>query len=449
MNKASYKAEFPRFIEKTLFKFFNQNQELDFSLQKTPLAFDQPIKNTYDSDYKDRQLVYFDILGNDINILLNTANEALVKEVVIENQEALTGLAKDDYYYNIPFTLSSNKNIDIIVDGKKLSEEKLIESDQLAEIRDETGISSYIWPPTARDSSWGGVNAINIKIEYRLTDEGIIITKKIPSDWLKNAFFPVTTDATISYYDGTGDGRVQVNNLYETWSSQRSRSAANTVTYTLAQDMMAGAVKDGTTDDRFIIVRGFMPFDTSGIPDDASIDSAKLFLYPYFLHPSMNIGLVQTTQASVNSLILDDYDQCGTVDSPVEGADRVSAWSTSAYGHFDLNSDGLSWINKTGYTRLGIREAHDIDNSAPANNTFYGAAFHSSEQPGTDKDPYLEVTYTENNSSPTSTIEYGAKVENGDFIKYNYVNEDHWEAFDKNGTVYIRKGHYHKARRSE
>lgn len=59
-------------------------------------------------------------------------------------------------------------------------------------------------------------------------------------------------------------------------------------------------------------------------------------------------------------MVVEDFDQSGTT----EGADRQTI-TTTGWKTFALNATGLSWISKTGYTKLGLKTALDIDNTAP------------------------------------------------------------------------------------
>jgi len=197
------------------------------------------------------------------------------------------------------------------------------------------------------------------------------------------------------YYAGAGDGWLWNTVASGSWDSMHNGSAGTSADYT--------ASTFGTSVNQppawVEITRGFIPIDTSGLPDNAIITSATLYLYAQSISDSDNdgndfIAVVQTSQASPTSLITDDFDQAGAVHNPIEGSNRVdlTGISTSAYTALTLNSTALGWISKTGYTRLGIREGHDILDNVP--NGFNRGRFYSSEQTGTSQDPYLEVTYT-------------------------------------------------------
>ncbi|MCK4500253.1 hypothetical protein KAU11_07135, partial [Candidatus Babeliales bacterium] len=58
-----------------------------------------------------------------------------------------------------------------------------------------------------------------------------------------------------------------------------------------------------------------------------------------------------------------------------------------------LNETGRGWISKTDWTKLGVITGKDLDNSdIGTDDNYVGCRF--SNYTGTDKDPYLEITYT-------------------------------------------------------
>ena len=64
-------------------------------------------------------------------------------------------------------------------------------------------------------------------------------------------------------------------------------------------------------------------------------------------------------------MVVEDFDQCGAINAPDEGASRFDYTVKVAGIWFILNSTGLGWINKGGYTHFGLRSAHDLSNTTP------------------------------------------------------------------------------------
>lgn len=199
--------------------------------------------------------------------------------------------------------------------------------------------------------------------------------------------------STVIYYTGAADGHIE--SFSPVWSTVHAASTGDVFN----TDVASKAFVEYYTD--YDIGRFFLPVDTSGIPDTATITAATLYVYLGNATDADNDGddwvnVVQTSQASPTALVSGDFDQAGAVSNPTEGSTRkdLTGLATGQYHSFALNATGLTWVSKTGYTLLGLREGHDALNSA-----FVGASsdnqfnISTSEETGTSQDPYLEVTY--------------------------------------------------------
>lgn len=245
-------------------------------------------------------------------------------------------------------------------------------------------------------------------------------------DKVKEVFGQPAFAATDTIYSGAGDGIVYYNISgcsSANWTAVHNALTGGSVSYTNASNITGGGC--GIGDNQFMN-RLFFPFDTSSLPDEATISSASLNLDPSLsILASDSYGfvtVVQTTQASPTSLITADYDQCGAISNPTEGVDvgnRVFGTSITAEVYFSLvlNSTGMSWISKTSYTQLGVREGHDALNIEPV--TLSDISIYNSEETGTAKDPYLSVTYSVVVYSPQVKINGGRLKINGGRVKIN------------------------------
>ena len=148
----------------------------------------------------------------------------------------------------------------------------------------------------------------------------------------------------------------------------------------------------------YYLERAFTLFDTSSLTSGATISAATYSISENnggaADADSLSVGIVQTSPASNTAIVSADYDQCGAVTAPTEGATRktLASLSTFAYNDFALNATGISWISKTDITKLGFRLSRDMDNTAPSGAN--GDTFDSADASGTTADPKLVVTYT-------------------------------------------------------
>jgi len=216
------------------------------------------------------------------------------------------------------------------------------------------------------------------------------------------------TPQTTTFYSGGGDG--YIDSVASTWDTAHDAS-----TGTSTQDTNAYSYASSMHWSSYEILRAFLPFDTSSLPDDASITSANLKVYAFVTENEDNDGddwitVVQTTQASTSGLVTGDFDQAGSINNPVEGvstSDRkdITSITTGQYLTFPLNSFGKSWISNTGFTKLGLREGHDVIDSPIATSKRDNFIINTSEYSGTSRDPYLEVTYTSASTGGGSTLQ--------------------------------------------
>ena len=207
-------------------------------------------------------------------------------------------------------------------------------------------------------------------------------------------------NTTSTFYSGAGDGAIDYYPGNTSWDT--AHDATDGLRANPGDPHFVGTGLRDT--DKYWFSRIFLPFDTSALSDTDAIDSAVLSVYEASggVVNGDNDGddwfnVVQTSQNSPTTLVVGDYDQAGAVNNPTEGATRidVGSISASAYNSWTLNPTGLSWIDKTGFSKLGLREGHDAIDSvyAGANNTLNSMYIFFSEEAGTTKDPVLVVQH--------------------------------------------------------
>lgn len=237
---------------------------------------------------------------------------------------------------------------------------------------------------------------------------------------MKNWLFPKAL-ADI-FYSGSGDGYIRQANLGNTWANTHDAISGDNAYITQAN--IDAIMEYYQPTGKFYGYRAFLAIDTSAIPDDATIDTASLNIYAISTTDADNDGLdyiniVKGFQNNTSELATGDWENCGSDNgnaarakyTPQETAAAgidITGMSISAYTVFDFNSIGKGFINKTGITALGIREGHDIENSAidtGSGDLQTGASFYNSRQADTTHDPYLEIEWTEGGEpgEPTET----------------------------------------------
>lgn len=203
---------------------------------------------------------------------------------------------------------------------------------------------------------------------------------------------------TDTIYGSTNDGSLR-GGSNTSWADARSQTDALS-SGDSGTKLLAGYGSASAGDERtYTIGRAFVEFDTSSIPDTASITSATLNLYAKNIYDNganLSICVVAGTPASdppANA----DFDQIGTT----ELATRATylSWgangsTSNAYKTLTLNSSGRSHISLTGTTTLALITSADFDNSAPTATKYAGAYVESADVSGTSNDPYLEITYS-------------------------------------------------------
>jgi hypothetical protein len=212
-----------------------------------------------------------------------------------------------------------------------------------------------------------------------------------------------TAETSATFYSSTSDGSVY-----------KSQSAA----YATVHDATTGSIfgpiiigQDYGGSSR-IIYRGFVFFDTSSIPSNATITSATLSLYGWEDDSTRDfIITIQNGQPTYphDPLVAGDYYYVNY--SGDGGTFNTSGFSVSGYNDIVLNADGLSWIQKGdgAVTKLALLSSRDISALAPTGREY---VIVKSSEDGAGLQPKLVVDYTlpANNSTKVSS---GIKIGNG------------------------------------
>lgn len=257
---------------------------------------------------------------------------------------------------------------------------------------------TFIKPMYKWDEGDGVIpNVSPVKVSFQQEGEYYTFTKKIDRKDIANSQGDLFTDASATYYPGAGDGDVGVlNTVYGSWSAIRAGSA-NRATPTDATFLQYTGSHSSLNQWKNLW-RIHIPFDTSGLPDAATVTDADLDLYCTQADSdnfSLSLSLVESTAASNTTLATTDYQAYNTTRYATDKA--FSTFSTSNYNTITLNSSGRSFINKTGWSKFSLMCDCDLDDSSPTWSSVAAdyLSFSSSEATGTSQDPKLTVTYSE------------------------------------------------------
>jgi hypothetical protein len=139
------------------------------------------------------------------------------------------------------------------------------------------------------------------------------------------------------------------------------------------------------------IYRGGLFFDTSSLPDHATITSATLS--PYGSEDQSGTDFdITVVDGSVleDPMVNSDYGDL-LPQTTGGGTFNTAGFSTTGYNDIALNAAGISWISKTGTTKFGLRSSRDISATSPAGNEYVRIW---ANEKGEGYRPKLVVTYT-------------------------------------------------------
>lgn len=174
----------------------------------------------------------------------------------------------------------------------------------------------------------------------------------------------------------------------------------------------------------FTVWRSFLYFDTTGLPSNAVIDSAKVKLYVYQDQSTTDFDVVLVEGGDLpdppDELIYGDmYSKTTALNTTFNTSSIPGLPGTPKEMELDLNATGEDTLVREGYTKFGIRSSLDIAATLPTTNEYID--LYTSESP---YQPVLEITYSlAELSEPDEltifgwqTYVYTDYVEDGDFL---------------------------------
>ena len=152
----------------------------------------------------------------------------------------------------------------------------------------------------------------------------------------------------------------------------------------IGQDLIGGPLS--------YVIRGVVLFDTSAIPDDATITSAVLHLVGTADNSAVDFDVVIRNGMPArpsDPLVVADFDY--TFYTGDGGSINTVAWNAAGDNPITLNADGLSWINLTGTTKFALVSSRDISATPPAGQEHVTAT-------------HVGTTLTVNYTDPIATV---------------------------------------------
>jgi len=181
------------------------------------------------------------------------------------------------------------------------------------------------------------------------------------------------------------------------------------------------------------IQRGFVYFDTSAIPSNATITAATLSLYGSYDYSTTDFLLTIQTGGGTyphDPMVQGDYNKANY--SSDGGSFNTTGWSVTAYNDITLNATGLSWINigDGAVTKFCLRSSREIAGTAPSGNEM--VAFYPAEQGGNYR-PKLYVEYTAP-GAPTVTTQAVTDITDTTATGNGNVTDDGGDTITERGT---------------
>lgn len=190
----------------------------------------------------------------------------------------------------------------------------------------------------------------------------------------------------------------------ETWAAIRD-GTGNQEDDTTISGLNVCSIEGSATSNKWrSLWRGIFVFDTSSILDDATINSATFEFYVEGksdqLGGSHEVALIDGASASNSALAIGDYQNQGTTKQATNLT--IAGITTSAYNTWTLNATGLTTINKTGFTKLGLNIEKDRANVEPTWGSLELARIYG-QFLGSANEPKLTVIYTVGSSGDEIT----------------------------------------------
>lgn len=386
-HKSSYHCAIPQYAD-DWFEFYNAFEGVNHTIKARPVV--DHILGEVDGN----KVIYHNAYGADTDLRVYAEWSGLKKVIVIKEKPSEIYDRYFDFELDLPETSK-------VINKENIEWNKVIDfpftNDEL-KIGDDNKFS-YFSQAEMWDSSQIPLRE-KVRIELYVLNGITYLRKTVPATFLEKATFPVYTDHPTTYVLNSFSGYIL---------SDSANSFADAYDGTAVMGSVApysgGGIYSGSYQfsPQWGIYRGFLFIDTSGIADTATVTAATLYLGrapgPGGASGCRIVGstavvhsLASTDWSLVDGAQLSDY-----IADPNDGSNYFN------YESFPFNAAGRTYINKTGYTKLAMREDYDLDGSPTADGVIYlcawvGVTGFESDYGGSvtigSYAPYLEVTTT-------------------------------------------------------
>lgn len=304
-----------------------------------------------------------------------------------ETRQEISPLTKKLIDFDEQVLVSS---LDVIAEQQK---DELFRTEKSVTTRNGETLKTVFYtdkPFVYRNGNWWEVG-------YYWVDKTLFEQKEITQSTVWGWFIPSVNALTTSTYSFSGDGWVRYD-PGASWSTVRDASSGTDFNHVLGNNYGIYSEKSGAN---YMNLRSFFTFDTSVLPDNATIVSStfQIVRSPLYNANSQNISvhLVTSTAMATSSLANSDYNKNGWANI----ANPIALSSTADDTPIRFSLTNTSTISLTGNTNFSLITSLDYNNVAPTGGN--ALSIYNSEQTGTNYDPILEIEYTLPSEPPAQT----------------------------------------------
>ena len=323
-------------------------------------------------------VLYSNAYGDGIDLHVSCKGDAFTKEVVIREKPRNTS----DLKFTFELALPEGTDVKLNAEQQRLPLDTLISTQ--SSIVFESSKKTFVRDFVVVDAL--GNRDPDMRVDLVKKGNVLSLTKVISKEFLDRAIYPISCDHVFSYSATGGTGYVI--GQASTWAACRGATTGIASGNALTNSIMA---RETTT---YRITRGFISIDTDALPPDTVVSAATLYQHSSYRVFEDNdteayAGVVNSTATSGTTLVDANYNDLGTS----KGANDIAlpALAVSGYNEFVFNATGRGWVSLVGYTFMGLREGHDLENISIALDKTNSVDF--SGQTAGDP-PYLSVTFT-------------------------------------------------------